>query len=123
MVVKESEVHPRITEFLNRIHRPLIQLLLQCPEETLDAPILPRATRISTLMPYCIGDLIQSDTFCVFLVWPDLKPEAQATKLTVTAACRAFRIVGWWLCLLITPMTSIIQAHPMWVRASLPWQQ
>ena len=51
MIVKEAELHQRIAEFLKRSHRPLIQLVLQCPEETLDAPILPGATRISALMP------------------------------------------------------------------------
>lgn len=50
MVVEESEFAERKIERFEGIDREPIELFLQCPEEALDTPVLPRAAGIGSLM-------------------------------------------------------------------------
>lgn len=51
MMIPECELTQCPVELIFTIHLPLIELLLQCAEESFYAPILPGAPAIDTLVP------------------------------------------------------------------------
>jgi len=50
VVVEEAELAKRAVERIQRVDSELVELALERAEEALDAPILPRAARIGSLM-------------------------------------------------------------------------